>query len=74
MKKRGGESMRKWQTRCLQGAFITILAAGLVPFIGAGKTYAADSSCIQCHTDEDMLEENLAVVATKGSAMQSGAG
>ena len=66
--------MRKWQTRCLQEAFITILAAGLVPFIGAGKTYAADSSCIQCHTDEDMLEENLAVVATKGSAMQSGAG
>jgi len=65
--------MRKWQTRCLQGAFI-ILAAGLIPFIGAGKTYAAQSSCIQCHTDEDMLEENVAAATTKGSAMQSGAG
>ena len=32
------------------------------------------SSCVQCHLDEDMLEESLAEVKAKKSAMQSGAG
>ena len=66
--------MKKWQARCLQGACITIMAAGMLPFIGAGSSIAATSSCVQCHTDEDMLEENLSQVKKKGSSMTSGAG
>jgi hypothetical protein len=31
-------------------------------------------SCITCHTDEDLLEENLAEVETKVSEMQAGSG
>ncbi len=66
--------MRKWQAWCLQGACITLMAAGMVPFLGGGSSFAATSSCVQCHTDEDMLEENLSKVKKKGSAMTSGAG
>ena len=33
-----------------------------------------DDSCITCHTDEDLLEENLAEDTTKKSAMQAGSG
>ncbi|MFH1217102.1 MAG: hypothetical protein V1706_11435 [Pseudomonadota bacterium] len=66
--------MKKWQSRCLQGACITFLAAGLVPFIGYGKVFAADSSCVTCHTNEDMLEDNVTEVKAKGSSKQSGAG
>jgi len=66
--------MEKWKERCLFGACVTILAVGLVPFIGAGKAFAGESSCVGCHTDEDMLEENITVVKKKGSAKQSGAG
>lgn len=66
--------MRKWYSRCLQGACITIMAAGMVPFIGVGNSIASTSSCVQCHTDEDMLEENLSKVKKKKSAMTSGAG
>lgn len=65
--------MRKWQLKCLQGVCITFMAVGIVPFIG-GSSYAADSSCVKCHTDEDMLEENLSKVKAKGSALTSGAG
>ncbi len=39
----------------------------------SGNVYA-DDSCITCHTDEDLLEENLAEVKTKKSAMQAGSG
>ncbi|HER63480.1 MAG TPA: hypothetical protein ENO11_05850 [Desulfobacteraceae bacterium] len=35
---------------------------------------AASSSCVTCHLDEDMLTDNLAVVKSKASAKQSGAG
>lgn len=66
--------MRKWQVRCLQGACIAMMTVGITPFIGAGSSMAATSSCIQCHTDEDMLEENLSKVKKKGSSMTSGAG
>ena len=66
--------MRRWQKRCLRGACIIFMAVGLVPFIGAGKSLAAESSCVTCHTDEDMLEETVTIVKAKKSAMQSGAG
>ncbi|THB73176.1 MAG: hypothetical protein D6B25_15525 [Desulfobulbaceae bacterium] len=33
-----------------------------------------DSSCIVCHTDIDLLEENLGKTKTKKSALQAGSG
>jgi len=65
--------MRKWQVRCVRGACF-LMAAGMIPFFGAGSSMAATSSCVQCHTDEDMLVENLSQVKKKGSSMTSGAG
>ena len=35
---------------------------------------AADSGCVTCHTDQEMLKKNLAAQKGKKSAMQSGAG
>ena len=35
---------------------------------------AYGDTCITCHTDEDLLEENLAEVETKVSEMQAGSG
>jgi hypothetical protein len=35
---------------------------------------AAESGCITCHTDKEMLQNNLAPQKGKKSAMQSGAG
>ncbi len=35
---------------------------------------ATASSCVKCHLDEDMIEDSLAQVTGKKSAMQSGAG
>jgi hypothetical protein len=66
--------MEKWKERCLFGACVTILAAGMIPLIGVGNSFASESSCVVCHTDKDMLEENVTVVKKKGSAKQSGAG
>ena len=63
--------MRKWQVLCVRGA-CSLMAAGMI--FGAGSSMAATSSCVQCHTDEDMLVENLSQVKKKGSAMTSGAG
>ncbi len=48
------------------GAAVSLLLAANVGF--------AASSCVTCHTDEDMLIENLAKAKGKKSAMQSGAG
>lgn len=66
--------MENWHLRCLRGACITIMAFGIVPLVGATSSMAVTSSCVQCHTDEDMLEENLSKVKKKGSKMTSGAG
>ena len=45
-------------------ALFTLLLSG---------TAIADS-CITCHTDEDLLEENLTEVKKKVSEMQAGSG
>ncbi len=65
--------MKKWQSRCLQGACITIMAAGISP-MACNLANASTSSCVQCHTDQDMLKANLTKVRGKKSSMTSGAG
>ena len=40
----------------------------------AGVSLAADSGCVTCHLDKEMLKKTAAAQAGKKSAMQSGAG
>ena len=49
---------------------------GFVLFLTFWITTAvlAESSCVTCHTDEEMLTKNLSKMEEKKSAMQSGAG
>ena len=52
------------------------LSASLMIFslFASGKAAADDSSCIVCHTDIELLEENLGEGGKKKSALQTGAG
>ena len=49
-----------------------IFCAALFSLLLSTNVYG--DTCITCHTDEDLLEENLAEVKTKKSAMQAGSG
>ncbi len=54
--------------------FVLLMGATSILCLALSGYCFADSSCVTCHTDEDMLEENLAVAKGAKSAMQSGAG
>lgn len=56
------------------GKFLAPLLGAALLCLAATSNVYADDSCITCHTDEDLLEENLAEVKTKKSAMQAGSG
>lgn len=60
--------------RWLPGVQLAVACAFLLPGAVQGVTEAASSSCVKCHLDEDMLEDNLAEVKSMASAKQSGAG
>ncbi len=49
-----------------------IFCAALFGLLLSTNVYG--DTCITCHTDEDLLEENLAEVETKVSEMQAGSG
>ena len=51
---------------------ISIFCTTLLGLLLSGNVYG--DSCITCHTDEDLLEENLAEVESKVSEMQAGSG
>lgn len=55
--------------------FLTVLLL-LFTFtlLTAGSLHSEESSCIACHTDEDLLEENLGKEEKKKSALQAGSG
>ncbi len=50
-----------------------LLWAALLSLLASTSAFAEDS-CIVCHTDEDLLEDNLADTQKKTSAMQAGSG
>lgn len=53
--------------------FLTpIFCAALFALLMSANVYG--DTCITCHTDEDLLEENLAEVESKVSEMQAGSG
>ena len=64
-------SRRRWSF--VSSTFNALLTAGVFLLLAAA-TAQAKSGCVTCHTDEDMLEENLAKVQAKKSAKQAGAG
>ena len=43
-------------------------------FVIVQAAVAADSSCVTCHLDKEMLKKTVKVEKGKKSAMQSGAG
>lgn len=50
---------------CIALAFVALLNS---------QVFADDSTCITCHTDLELLEDNLKEDTTKKSAMQAGSG
>ncbi len=56
-----------------------MVLAGTLPLLAVlilsgTPSHADDSGCVVCHTDIDLLEENLGEQTKKKSALQSGAG
>ena len=45
-----------------------------IPFLLGQTDLAAQSSCVSCHTKENMLKKNLSPKEEKKSALTSGAG
>ncbi|MFC1830749.1 hypothetical protein ACFL0S_01855 [Thermodesulfobacteriota bacterium] len=56
------------------GTILTPLLCAVLFCLLLSTSAFGDDSCITCHTDEDLLEENLAEDKTKKSAMQAGSG
>ena len=56
------------------GTILTPLLCAALFCLLLSTSAFGDDSCITCHTDEDLLEENLAEDKTKKSAMQAGSG
>lgn len=57
-------------TRYFNYVPLLLLVFGCFAF--PGRTQA--SSCVTCHTDEDLLRDNLAETQTVKSALQAGSG
>ncbi len=59
---------------CRKSEILLLLGCALLMTWSAQAFAGSSSSCVKCHLDEDMLEDSLAEVKVKKSAMQSGAG
>ena len=60
--------------RRISNPFIAHLAILALALLLSNKAIADESSCIVCHTDIDLLEENLGDDGKKKSALQAGSG
>ena len=65
--------MRRLHIYNLKDIVIAIIAVLLLGSFLVGDSFA-DSSCVTCHTDEDMIKKNLSKKKVKKSALQSGVG
>jgi len=66
--------MRSCTDKSLFHSILTpLLCAALLSLLLSTSAFA-DDTCIVCHTDEDLLEDNLADTKKKTSAMQAGSG
>jgi hypothetical protein len=55
---------------------VLLAAVGMFAFliVNLQTTQAAESGCVTCHLDQEMLKKNITVQPGKKSTMQSGAG
>ena len=65
--------MRRLHIDNLKNIVIAIIAVLLLGSFLAGYSFAA-SSCVTCHTDEEMIKKNLSEKKGKKSALQAGTG
>ncbi len=64
------------QCKVPSSKFFILGAIALCTFLGMSvqAAKAAESGCITCHLDKEMLKKNITAQAGQKSAMQSGAG
>jgi hypothetical protein len=64
------------QSKTLGKRCFILAAIGLLTFLVANVqgAMAAESSCVTCHLDKEMLKKNITASKGAKSAMQSGAG
>ena len=64
------------QSKTLGKRCLFLAAIGLFTFLAANiqPAAAADSGCVTCHLDKEMLKKNISAYKGAKSAMQSGAG
>ena len=65
--------MRRLQIHTLKNIVFSIIALLLLGSFLAGDSFAA-TSCVTCHTDEEMIKKNLSEKKGKKSALQAGTG
>ena len=65
--------MRRLHIYNLKDLLIAIIAVLFLGSFLVGDSFA-DSSCVTCHTDEDMIKKNLSKKEGKKSALQAGTG
>ena len=65
-----------FQLKTLRKKPFVLVAIGLFAFLAANfqTAAAADSGCVTCHLDKEMLKKNITAAKGAKSAMQSGAG
>ena len=64
------------QSKSLGKKSLILTTLGLLTFLvaNAPTAWAAESGCVTCHLDKEMLKKNITAAKGKKSAMQSGAG
>lgn len=66
-------SSNRYLRVCCYTAALLFVALAL-SMVLSSQSRADESSCITCHTDEDLLTENLGTEDTKKSPLQAGGG
>ena len=64
------------RSKTLDKQAVLLAAVGVFAFLAVNFQIAAaaDSGCVTCHLDQEMLKKNITAAKGQKSAMQSGAG